>query len=59
MTANYLHAGTGNSFIATAGLLTVTSATAVIDAEPTDQRQRLIASASVVVQLIKDVSRYN
>jgi len=59
ITANYLHAGTGNSFVATAGLLTVTRASAVISAELTDERERLIALASVVVQLIKDISRYN
>jgi hypothetical protein len=32
MTANYLHAGTGSVFTATAGLLAVTSASAIIDA---------------------------
>jgi acyl-coenzyme A thioesterase PaaI-like protein len=58
MTANYLHAGTGSLFIATAGLLAVTSASAIIGAELTDERERLIASASVVVQLVKDFTRY-
>lgn len=58
MTANYLRAGTGGAFVATARLLTVTSATAVIDAELTDEREMLIASASVVVQLMKNMSRY-
>ena len=58
MTANYLHAGTGSSFVATAGLLTATSASAIIAAELTDERDRLIASASVVVQLVKDITRY-
>jgi acyl-coenzyme A thioesterase PaaI-like protein len=58
MTANYLHAGTGSTFVATAGLLTVTSASAIISAELTDERERLIASGSVVVQLVKDITRY-
>ena len=53
MTANYLHAGTGGMFVATAGLLAVTSASAIISAELTDERERLIASASVVVQLVR------
>ena len=59
MTANYLRAGTGRSFVATARLVTVTSASAVIAAELTDEHERLIASASVVVQLVKDITRYN
>jgi acyl-coenzyme A thioesterase PaaI-like protein len=58
MTANYLRPGTGSTFVATAGLLAVTSASAIIDAELTDERERLISSSSVVVQLVKDVSRY-
>lgn len=58
MTANYLRAGTGTSFVATARLLTVTSASAVVGAELADERDRLIASASVVVQLIKDITRF-
>ena len=59
MTVNYLRAGIGNAFVATAGLLAVTSASAIISAELTDERERLIASATVVVQLLKDVNRYN
>ena len=59
MTANYLRTGTGSSFVATARLLTVTSASAVIDAELTDEHERRIASASIVVQLVKDITRYN
>jgi acyl-coenzyme A thioesterase PaaI-like protein len=58
MTANYLHAGTGSVFVATAGLMAVTTASAIISAELTDERDRLIASGSVVVQLLKDISRY-
>jgi hypothetical protein len=40
-------------------VLAVTSASAIITAELTDERERLIASATVVVQLLKDVTRYN
>ena len=58
ITANYLHAGTGNTFDATASLLAVTSASAVIGVELTDERERLISSASIVVQLVKDFARY-
>ena len=58
MTTNYFHAGVGGAFVATASLLCVTSASAIVDAELTDERGRLIASASVVVQFVKDISRY-
>jgi uncharacterized protein (TIGR00369 family) len=58
MTANYLRAGAGSEFVATARVLGATTASAVIGAELTDERERLIASASVVVQLVKDISRY-
>jgi uncharacterized protein (TIGR00369 family) len=58
MQANYLRARTGSTFVATAGVLAVTSTSAVIDAELTDERERLISSASVVVQLVKDITRY-
>jgi uncharacterized protein (TIGR00369 family) len=58
MTVNYMRAGTSGLFYATARLLTVTSVTAVLGAELTDERERRIATASVVVQLIKDLTRY-
>jgi hypothetical protein len=58
MTANYLHAETRSAFVATAGPLAMTSASAVIDAELTDEREGLISSVSVVVQLVKDFARY-
>ena len=58
MSASYLHVGTGNAFVATAGLLAVTAGSAVISAELTDDRERMIATASVVVQLIQDLSQY-
>ena len=59
MTVNYLRAGIGSVFVTTAGLLAVTNASATISAELTDERERLIASATVIVQLLKDVKRYN
>jgi uncharacterized protein (TIGR00369 family) len=58
MTVNYVRAGTGGLFNATARLLTVTTVTALLGAELTDERERRIATASVVVQLIKDLTRY-
>jgi acyl-coenzyme A thioesterase PaaI-like protein len=58
MTANYMRAGKGSEFVATVHLLTVTSAAAVLGAEPTDERDGRIASVSVVVQLVKDTTRY-
>jgi acyl-coenzyme A thioesterase PaaI-like protein len=58
MTANYVRAGKGSEFVATARLLTVTSAAAVLGAELADEREGRIASASVVVQLVKDTTRY-
>ncbi len=59
MTVNYLRAGTGQSFVAAVRLSTVTGATGVVDAELTDELGRRIASASVVVHLIKDITRFN
>jgi uncharacterized protein (TIGR00369 family) len=59
LTVNYLRMGAGQSFLAAARLLTVSSATAVVDTELTDERERRIASASVVVHLIKEITRFN
>jgi uncharacterized protein (TIGR00369 family) len=59
LTVHYLRLGTGQSFLAAARLLTVTSATAIVDAELTDERGRQIASASAVVHLIKEITRFN
>jgi uncharacterized protein (TIGR00369 family) len=58
MTVNYLRRGAGSLFVATARLLSVSSASAVADAELVDARQRRIASASVVVALIRDITKY-
>jgi acyl-coenzyme A thioesterase PaaI-like protein len=58
MTVNYLRAGAGNLFVATARVLEVTSVSALLAAELVDAKERNIASATVVSQLIKDLSRY-
>lgn len=59
MTVNYLRAGTGAVFVATAHVEQVTSVTALLSGELADSRGRCIASASVVSQLIKDMTRYS
>jgi hypothetical protein len=59
LTADSLHAGMGSAFVATAGLLAVTSGSAVISAELIDEREWMIATACVAVQLIEDVSQYS
>jgi uncharacterized protein (TIGR00369 family) len=58
MTVNYLRRGAGGLFVATARLRSVSSASAVADAELVDARQRRIASASVVVALMRDITKY-
>jgi hypothetical protein len=59
LTADYLDAGIGSTFVATAGLLAVTSGSAVISAELINEREWMIATPCVVVQLIEDVSQYS
>jgi len=51
LTVNFLHTGVGASFVATAGMLAVKQGCATVAAELTDERERLIASASVVVSV--------
>lgn len=57
MTVNYLRAGTGSLFVATAQVLTLTSTAAVLGADLADQHGKPIASASVVAQL-RNIDRY-
>ncbi|WP_165827865.1 PaaI family thioesterase [Mycobacterium colombiense] len=57
MTVNYLRAGAGRSFVATARLLATTNTAAVLGAELSDQHGNPIASASIAAQL-RDISRY-
>jgi uncharacterized protein (TIGR00369 family) len=58
MTVNFLRAGKGRLFVATARVLTVTSSTAVLGSDLAHEHGREIASASVVAQLIRDITRY-
>jgi uncharacterized protein (TIGR00369 family) len=58
MTVNYLRAGFGDLFVATAHVLNVTSVSALLAAELVDAKGRNIASATVVSQLMKDLTRY-
>jgi uncharacterized protein (TIGR00369 family) len=58
MTTNYLRRGTGSVFVANARVLSMTSVTALISAELIDERNRLVATASVTVQFITDIARY-
>lgn len=55
---NYLRAGTGKVFVATARMLNVASNSAVIRGDLAGNRGRRIASASVAVQLVSDPTRY-
>jgi uncharacterized protein (TIGR00369 family) len=57
MTVNYLHAGRGSVFVATARVQTVTSTAALVGADLTDEQGQRVASASVVGQL-RDINRY-
>lgn len=55
---NYLRAGTGSVFIATARVLEMITSSAVVRADLAGDRGRRIASASVAVQLVRDTTRY-
>lgn len=57
MTVNYLRAGTGSSFIATARMLSLTRTSALLRADLADEQGRAIASASVAANL-RDITRY-
>jgi acyl-coenzyme A thioesterase PaaI-like protein len=59
ITVNYLRAGMGSLFVATARVQAATSVAAMFGAELTDEQGNEIASASVVARLIKDVTRYS
>jgi acyl-coenzyme A thioesterase PaaI-like protein len=58
MRVNYLRAGTGSVFIATARVLEMITSSVVIRADLAGDRGRRIASASVALQLVKDTQRY-
>lgn len=58
MRVNYLRAGTGSVFVATARVLEMITSSAVVRADLAGDRGRRIASASVAVQLVRDPTRY-
>lgn len=57
MNVTFLRAGTTKSYVATGHVIKLTSVTAVLGADLTDNNGRLIATVSLVSQLIKDLSR--
>lgn len=57
MRVNYLRAGAGSLFVATARVLEMITSSAVIRADLASDRGRRIASASVAVQLVRDIKR--
>jgi hypothetical protein len=52
-----LRAGTAKSYVATGRLIKLTSVTAVLGADLTDDNGQMIATVSLVSQLVKDLSR--
>jgi acyl-coenzyme A thioesterase PaaI-like protein len=57
MNVTILRAGTAKSYVATGHVIKLTSVAAVLGADLTDDTGRLIASLTLVSQLIKDLSR--
>lgn len=57
MTVNYLRAGKGGLFVATARVLSVTSTSAMLGADLAGEQGRSVASASIIAQL-RDIARY-
>jgi acyl-coenzyme A thioesterase PaaI-like protein len=57
MNVTFLRGGTAKSYVATGHLIKLTSVSAVLGADLTDDEGRLIATVSLVSQLIKDLSR--
>jgi acyl-coenzyme A thioesterase PaaI-like protein len=57
MSVTFLRAGTAKSYVATGRLIKLTSVTAVLGADLTDDKGQLIATVSLVSQLVKDLSR--
>jgi uncharacterized protein (TIGR00369 family) len=57
MNVTFLRAGTTKRYIATGRLIKLTSVSAVLGADLTDDNGRLIATVSLVSQLIKDLSK--
>ena len=57
MNVTFLRAGTAKSYVATGRLIKLTRDSAVLGADLTDDKGQLIATVSLVSQLVKDVSR--
>jgi acyl-coenzyme A thioesterase PaaI-like protein len=57
MNVAFLRAGTAKSYVAMGHLIKLTSVSALLGADLTDDEGRLIATVSLVSQLIKDLSR--
>jgi acyl-coenzyme A thioesterase PaaI-like protein len=57
MSVTFLRAGTAKPYVATGRLIKLTSVTAVLGADLTDDKGQLIATVSLVSQLVKDLSR--
>jgi acyl-coenzyme A thioesterase PaaI-like protein len=57
MNVTFLRGGTAKSYVATGHLIKLTSVSAVLGADLADDEGRLIATVSLVSQLIKDLSR--
>jgi acyl-coenzyme A thioesterase PaaI-like protein len=58
MRINYLRAGTGSVFVATARVLEMITSSAVVRADLAGDRGKRIASASVAVQFVRDTRRH-
>jgi uncharacterized protein (TIGR00369 family) len=57
MNVTFLRAGTTESYVATGSVIKLTSVTAVLGADLNDENGQLIATVSLVSQLVKDLSR--
>jgi acyl-coenzyme A thioesterase PaaI-like protein len=57
MNVNFLRAGTAKSYIATGRIIKLTSVSALLGADLHDDKGQLIATVSVLSQLLKDLSR--
>jgi acyl-coenzyme A thioesterase PaaI-like protein len=58
MTTNYFRPGTGGLFVANARVLSMTKVSATVAAELSNERGEQIAAASVVMQFMRDITRF-
>lgn len=59
MNVTFLRAGTARSYVAAARVIRLTSVSAVLGADLTDDEGHLVATVSLVSQLIKDLTRFS